>query len=129
MGKTPRRFPAVFVGPRLHRKPDAAGIHTRQIRRLDRAAESRHRQQARRLRICETGVTRCLEVQPQDLVRGPRSLAPCPLVGEGWGGGGRVCPQIPALLISPPPCPSPARGEEAPTFPPVAWQLGGRRGD
>ena len=32
---------------------DEAGRRARQVRRLDRAAEGRHRQQARRLRVCE----------------------------------------------------------------------------
>src|SRR5260370_31638993 len=45
--------PAVGFGPSLHRGAGAAGIRARQARELDRAAEGRHRQQARRFRIRE----------------------------------------------------------------------------
>ena len=38
---------------RFHRQPDGAGLRTGQVRQLDRAAAARHRQQARRFRICE----------------------------------------------------------------------------
>ena len=47
------RMAAVEGRRRLHRQPDDVGERARQIRRLDFAAQGRHRQQAGRLRICE----------------------------------------------------------------------------
>ena len=41
------------AGRRLHRFPDEAGHRSRRLRQLDLAAESRHRQQARRFRVRE----------------------------------------------------------------------------
>src|SRR6516225_8495136 len=38
---------------RVHRQPDETGRRARQIRKLDRPAADRHRQQAGRFRICE----------------------------------------------------------------------------
>ena len=53
MGRECRRLAAHQVGRRLHPVADEALHRARQIRLLDRPAESRHRQQAGRLRICE----------------------------------------------------------------------------
>ena len=39
------------AGRRLHRQPDGVGNRARQVRRLDLAAQGRHRQQAGRFRI------------------------------------------------------------------------------
>ena len=47
------RMAAVRRGQRLHRLADDPGDRDRRIRRLDLAAQGRHRQQARRFRICE----------------------------------------------------------------------------
>ena len=47
------RLAALDIGRRLHRLADAAHHRARQIRALDLAAEGRHRQQARRFRVCE----------------------------------------------------------------------------
>ena len=66
-GRDPRRgrleprsgqVAAVEGRRRFHRQPDAAGLRAGPIRRLDRPAARRHRQQAGRFRICEDrGVT------------------------------------------------------------------------
>ena len=47
------RMAAVDAGRRLHRFADEAGHRSRRLRQLDLAAESRHRQQARRFRVRE----------------------------------------------------------------------------
>ena len=58
LGQGEERLSAVAGRRRLHLVADDAGERARQVRQLDRAAEGRHRQQARRFRICEDrGVT------------------------------------------------------------------------
>ncbi len=47
------RMAAVRRGRRFHRLADDAGDRSRRLRHLDLAAQGRHRQQARRFRICE----------------------------------------------------------------------------
>ena len=53
MGEGEGRLSAVDGGRRFHHIADDAGERARKVRELDRAAESRHRQQAGRLRIRE----------------------------------------------------------------------------
>ena len=53
MGEGEGRLSALRRRRRFRRLADDAGERARQIRQLDLAAESRHRQQARRIRICE----------------------------------------------------------------------------
>ncbi len=51
-------------GRRFHQFTDDAGQRARPVRELDRRAESRHRQQGRRLRICEDrGVIACRHLE------------------------------------------------------------------
>ncbi len=62
---------AVQGGRRFHRLADEAGPRARAVRRLDRAAAGRHRQQARRLRIREAGgISRPHEANRSRVARG-----------------------------------------------------------
>ena len=53
LGKRKGQVAAVEGRRRFHPEPDEAGYRARQVRVVDRAAARRHRQQARRFRICE----------------------------------------------------------------------------
>ena len=53
MGREEGSMAALQGRRRLHRLADGTGVGARQVRRLDRAAQGRHRQQARRVRIRE----------------------------------------------------------------------------
>ncbi len=68
------RMAAVDAGRRLHRFADEAGHRSRRLRQLDLAAESRHRQQARRFRIREDRDVSFLNLAPL-AGRGRRALA------------------------------------------------------
>src|SRR5215468_5709921 len=56
MEETARRISAIGLRSRFYREPDEVADGAGQVRELDRAAKSRHRQQAGRLRIREDRV-------------------------------------------------------------------------
>src|ERR1700678_4034223 len=62
---------------RLYPVADETVPRARQIRRLDRPAESRHRQQAWRFRVCEAayGVARHCEERSDEATQWPRDVA------------------------------------------------------
>ncbi len=64
MGRAARNDAAVVGRQRLRRQPDAPGAHPRRLRRLDRAAEGRHRQQAGGFRVREARVATKPYVSP-----------------------------------------------------------------
>src|SRR6516162_5456047 len=88
---------ALEGGRRLHRLADDARHRDWRLRALDRAAQGRHRQQARRFRICEDRDV----ILPPRPARGKRPDLPCD-PGEGLSPQSRSRrePLTPTLSVS-----------------------------